>query len=83
VKTTSSVCDRAPFAGASAVSVGMAGTVTVNARSALDPPPGAGLLTRTFRVPIAALDRIETFAVSCVELLTVTELIVRPLPGEL
>ena len=79
VKTTSSICKRLPLVGAMFAKVD-AGLFTVKILFAEVPPPGALLVTEKFRAPVAALAAMVRFAVKFVELFTVVELTVMPLP---
>ena len=79
VKTTSSVCKRLPLVGERLVKVG-GGLPTVKVWFAEVPPPGALLVTKKFRAPVAAPAAIVRFVVKLVELFTVVELTVIPVP---
>jgi len=79
VKTTSTVCKRLPLAGETLVNAA-AGLFTVKVRFAEIPPPGPLLTTEKIRAPVAAAAVIVRFAVKLVELFTVVELTVMPLP---
>ena len=57
------------------------GLFTVNVWSPELPPPGPEFATCTLRGPVAAPASIVTFAVNCVELFTVFELMVMPGPN--
>jgi len=81
VKTTSSVCRRLPLIGEMLVKVGLGLLPTVKPfAKTVDPPPGAVLVTETFRGPSAALAPMVIFAVICVALLTIVESTVMSAP---
>ena len=82
VITTSSVCPRAPVAGAIADNVG-AGFVTLNTLTNVAvPPPGGGFVTLTLRVPTLALPAIVMFAMAVVGDDAVSEFTVMPAPKD-